>query len=167
MEKLSKIKRSDYNTYFTNKERTIKFPLNLCNLNYQSRVDLKNKVYYSYDEDAPSNVPTINELIKSKELEAHQYVKEHTICVKDCHDCYDCPESIDFKAIQSEFKENGLNVSINAIKHVWYAWKHGWKVGYRGKGVHLFAPCGDLNPFNITATKLDPHFSEWQITYFC
>lgn len=167
MNKLSKIKRSESNTYFTNKEHTIKFPLNLLYLNYESKVDLKGKVYYDKNENAPTNVPTINQLIKNKELEAHQYVKEHTICVKDCNDCYDSPNKIDFKTIQKEFKDNGLNVSIAAIQNVWYAWKHGCKVGYRSKETHLFAPCGELNPFSITATKLDPHFKEWQKTYCC
>lgn len=165
MNKLSKITRSDYNVYFTNKDNTIKFPLNLDYLNFQSRVDLKNKVFYSNDEN--DNVPTINELIKRGELVEHSYVKEYDIMVKDCNNCYDRPEKINLNAIQKEFKENGITVSMSALKYVWLAWKNGCKVGYRGKGFHLFAPCGELNPLSIRATKLDPHFKEWQQTYVC
>ena len=167
MEKLSKIKRSECNTYFTNKENTIKFPLNLSNLNYESKVDLKKKVYYDKDEAAPTNISTINELIKRGELFEHCYVKGYDIMVKGCNNCYDRPKRIDLKLVQKEFKDNGINVSMSALKYIWIAWKNGCKVGYRGKGYHLFAPCGELNPLSIRASKLDPHFKGWQQTYVC
>lgn len=157
MKKLSTIKRGETNTYFTNKERTIKFPLNLSYLNYGTRVNLKDKVYYSYDEKC--NYPTINELLASGELVEKKYVPTHTILITN--------KKVDFRTIQSEFRNNGIVVSISGIKYVYNAWKNGNKVGYRGKGFFLFAPCGRYNPLSITATKTDPHFRNWQKTYIC
>jgi hypothetical protein len=167
MKKLSTIKRSDRNTYFTNKENTIKFPCNLADINYETRVNLQNKTYYTKEEDADKGVPTINELLKSGQLVEHTYVNEHRIRVKGCDICWTSPKKIDIKAIQKEFAENGIKVSERALKFVCNAWKNGFKVGYRGKGVHLFVPCGDMNPLYITASKTDPHFREWQTTYVC
>lgn len=162
MKKLSTIKRGIFNVYFTNKDNTIKFPLNLSYLNYGTQVNLKDLVYYSEDES--NSFPTINELLESGELIKHHYVAEHTINVLG----YGENEStINFKAIQNEFKANGINVSMKGLEYVYLAWKGGYKVGYRGKGYHLFAPCGRCNPCSITATKADPYFKSWQKTYIC
>lgn len=67
--------------------------------------------------------------------------------------------------IQQQFKENGYDVTLAAIKHQFEMWSCDCKSGYRDdeRGYHLFTPCGH-NPFSIRLTTLHK-LCDWQITY--
>ena len=73
----------------------------------------------------------------------------------------------DFDAIQKEFKENGFNVTLTAIKHNYECWLEDFKSGYRDErnNYHLFSPCG-CNPLSFRATTLHKQCEDWQQTYF-
>ena len=64
------------------------------------------------------------------------------------------------------FKEQGFNVTKEAILHNFNAWCADLKSGYRDEenGYHLFTPCGH-NPFILRATTLHPLCDDWQTTY--
>lgn len=64
------------------------------------------------------------------------------------------------------FQKKGVNVSMDAIIHNFYAWMSDFKSGYRDNenGYHLFSPCG-CNPLSMRYTALDKSCEDWQITY--
>ena len=65
-----------------------------------------------------------------------------------------------------EFKDNGLNVTKEAIMHNYQAWRFDEKSGYRDEenNYHLFSPCG-CNPLSFRATTLHEKCADWQHTY--
>lgn len=71
------------------------------------------------------------------------------------------------KEICKEFKENGFNVTEQAVLTNFANWKIGYKCGYLddANGYHLFTPCG-ANPFSLAATTLVDG-ADWQKTYLC
>lgn len=171
MKKLSEIERSDYNTYFTTKDHSITFPLNVAVINYQTRVNLKDGTFYEKPCIGNVNIPTLQQLVDRGMLIEHNYVTDVRVTSEDCDFLNGCwnyrnrPRTIDFKAVQSKFKEKGINVSLEAIKYAWRSWKQGLRSGYRGKGFHLYAPCGKDVKLYFSASKLDKHFETWQKTY--
>lgn len=88
------------------------------------------------------------------------------ICPNDIHS----PEQEDaiINEIFNFFQEKGVNVSMDAIIHNFYAWMSGFKSGYRDKenGYHLFSPCG-CNPLSMRYTTLNKLYEDWQTTYSC
>lgn len=160
MKKLSIIKRSVLNTYFTTKDNKLSFPLNLDYITFNSKIDIENKLFVEKTEEN-SILPTINELIANGTLIEKKYVNEFTLFFQENE------KKFDYKKIQQTFKEHDFDVSIKSLKFIIKCWKNGLKGGYRGKGYHLFVPCGKLNPLFITATKTDSHFKDWQKTYYC
>jgi len=70
--------------------------------------------------------------------------------------------------ILKEFRDNGYNVTEEALRHNYDAWEIDSKSGYRDEenGYHLFTPCG-CNPLAFRLTTLHPFSEDWQITYTC
>lgn len=77
-------------------------------------------------------------------------------------------EQLGAEKIANEFKENGFNVTIEAIKHNFEAWKNDYKSGFRDEAnnYHLFSPCG-CNNLRMCATELEKDNVHWQTTYKC
>ena len=74
----------------------------------------------------------------------------------------------DINTMIKEFKDNGLNVTKEAIMHNYQAWRFDQKSGYRDEdnGYHLFTPCG-CNPMSFRASSLHTKCEDWQQTYTC
>ena len=72
------------------------------------------------------------------------------------------------KKIIAEFRENGFNITREAILHNYKAWRYDMKSGYRDEenNYHLFSPCG-CNPLSFRATTLHKNCADWQHTYTC
>ena len=161
MEKLQKIQRGDWNTYFECVRDGFTFPLNPNQgVRYDSHISIDNKVLTDNESD-----PTIQDLLDNGTLVEKNFVTSVTI---DCSEYIGvdgiAKKAIPFKDIQNKFKDKGIKVSILALKNLYNMWIGFHKSGYRGKGFHLFAP---MSQFTITASKLDPHYKEWQKTYTC
>lgn len=81
-----------------------------------------------------------------------------------------CPEQkrLEIDHIEAFFKDNGYNVSKEAIEHNFDAWLDDMKSGYRdeAKGYHLFSPCG-CNPLSMRLSTLHKLCDDWQQTYTC
>ena len=72
-----------------------------------------------------------------------------------------------YKEIQAYFKEQGYNVTIEAISYCLENWQSDFKAGYRddANGYHLFTPCG-CNPLSLRLSTLNRLCNDWQTTYF-
>lgn len=169
MNKLSNIKMSEYNVYFFVPEENYTFEFNISQITYQSRVDIKRRVYYSNDET--DIFPTINELLKQGKIREMKYVEEYTINLSKEYPCVPMfvrskhLKNFPYEKVIADFAEHGIKISKNGLSFIVHAWNSGCKAGYKGKGYHLFVPSGDLNPLLITATKTLSRFSTWQKTY--
>lgn len=77
-------------------------------------------------------------------------------------------KKVNAKKIMQFFRDNGFNVTSEAVKWCFENWKSGFKSGYRDEknGYHLFNPCGG-NPLSIRLTTLNPLCEDWQTTYWC
>ena len=111
----------------------------------------------------PQGFTTLNNLIKNgigKEVFPYN---EYDIDLGRVH-----LEKHQIEKICKEFRENGFEVTEEAILHNYAAWCGDLKSGYRDEknGYHLFSPCG-CNPFSLRATTLEPICSDWQTTYMC
>ena len=111
------------------------------------------------------NSTTLNEIIKSglgKEVYPYDYYDMYVGEIKTL-------SKSRRKEIIETFKEQGFNITMEALDFVFSAWHDGCKVGYRDSinGYHLFAPSGDCNPFTLHITSLVDMCSDWQKTYTC
>lgn len=90
-------------------------------------------------------------------------MKEYTVFIDNVENC-DCYEDFDIKEVINEFKDNGFNVTEEAIIHNFDAWKSDFKSGYKDEenGYFLFTPCG-CNALRFNATVLTG--DDWQETY--
>jgi len=83
---------------------------------------------------------------------------------------FTCPEQerLEINRIEAFFKDNGYNVSREAIEHNFNAWLGDMKSGYRDdiNGYHLFSPCG-CNPLSMCLSTLNTLCDDWQQTYTC
>lgn len=159
---LSEIPRGAMNRYF--KFGDVVFPLNLDYINYESRINLGDKTYCKYSGN--SAFPTINELVRTKEIDEYSYAQEYSVNVEDRYvDKF--TEKLVNKIVK-KFQKHGFNVTKQAIMHNYEAYMVGMKSGYLDKenGYHLFTPCS-LNPLSFRACQVDKHFEDWQITYCC
>ena len=170
MKKLSEIKRGRTNTYLTTKDNSIQFPMNYDFISYYSKVNLENGTYMNISEFDKStgnmeNCKTIRQLIDDGTLKKVQYVDEYEIFPKGFECDSQHPENLPYDEIIAELKENGYNVTRQALEHNYNAWLADYKSGYRDEenGYFIFTPCG-CNNLYFNVTKLDDHF-DWQYTY--
>ena len=77
-------------------------------------------------------------------------------------------KKVNTKKIIKFFRDNGYNVTSEAVNWCFENWKSGFKSGYRDQenGYHLFNPCGG-NALSIRLTTLNPLCEDWQVTYWC
>lgn len=82
-------------------------------------------------------------------------MNEYSIYPEGFYGAEEYTGSLDVDAVVAEFKENGFNVSEEAVKHNYDAWRDDAKSGFRDEknGYHLFTACG-CNRLRFTATKL-------------
>lgn len=170
MKKLSEIKRGITNTYLTTKDNSIQFPMNYDFISYDSKVNLENGTYMNISDcskstDEMEDCKTINQLIADGTLKKVQYVDEYEIFPKGFESDSQHPENLPYDEIIAELKENGYNVTRQALEHNYNAWLADCKSGYRDEenGYFIFTPCG-CNNLYFNVTKLDDHF-DWQYTY--
>lgn len=135
---------------------------------YDCKVDIDNLKYLSIADEGykECTLPTFNELYANGTL-----TKEGT-CIEKKYEVY-LPNvktltDIDIKNIVKEFKVNGFNVTEDAIRHNYDAWRYDEKSGYRDEknNYHLFSPCG-CNPLSFRASTLHKECDDWQTTYTC
>ena len=131
-------------------------------LTYNRAFDLKTGEIYPVGEHPEGSV-TLNDLDKQGGKTVH------------CYDEHDMNFGIRFKLdekkllrIKRHFAKRGFQVTTEAIRHQYEAWRWGGKSGYRDEknGYHLFTPCG-VNPFSLRLTTLHEKCADWQITYVC
>ena len=159
---MSKIPRGAMSRHF--KLVDVVFPRNLDYINDETRINLGDKTYCKYSGN--SAFPTINELVRTKEIEEHKYAQEYSVNVEDRYVGKLTKELVN--KIVEKFQKHGFNVTEQAIMHNYAAYMGGMKSGYIDKenGYHLFTPCS-LNPLSFRACQVDKYFEDWQITYCC
>ena len=119
-----------------------------------------------YDEGYnESELPTFNDLY------ANGTMKKEGTCIENEYDYTTKKWSLsksDIESIMLEFKENGFNITREALEHNYNAWCRDEKSGYRDEvnNYHLFSPCG-CNPLSFRATTLHEKCADWQHTYTC
>ena len=114
-------------------------------------------------------LPTFNDLIAEGVMKEWTPYRECTLNVSNVPLMWldgKVDREPNYIAIRAYFQANGFEISISQLDYVWKCWRDGFKSGYRGQTCHLFAPCGDLNPFQLTATSLNPLCKDWQKTYY-
>ena len=130
--------------------------------NWGVKVDLKNMEYIGTHDDGyeESTLPTLCDLHDDVEM-GFPY-KEFDVIVKDNYNHNLSDKGID--KVVKQFKENGWNVTREAVEHQ----LGGWKCGYRDEanGYHLFTPCAG-NELSFRATTLHDACKDWQTTYWC
>lgn len=137
-------------------------------VNYVCKVDIENKLYITEFDDGykKCKLPTFNDLY------ANGTMGKEGSCIENKHqvDLGYNPTLTDskIKKIIEEFKENGFNITREAILHNYKAWRYDMKSGYRDEenNYHLFSPCG-CNPLSFRATTLHEKCADWQHTYTC
>lgn len=136
---------------------------------YDCKVDIVNKKFIrSFDNGYKDcELPTFNDLYANGTMG-----KEGT-CIEKQYNIYFPEEKTllttsDIATMIKEFKDNGLNVTKEAIMHNYQAWRFDQKSGYRDEenNYHLFSPC-ECNPLSFRASTLHPKCEDWQQTYVC
>lgn len=171
----SAVKRGNDSRYFETTDGKFLAPLNLEHFNYLAKVNIEDCTYIPMGDSEydSSEYKTINDLISEGKVVEKKYCREYTIQLdifgtahdwisESWEDCCNAFDDVIDDVIQ-EFKDNGFNVSKKALCHNYACWIGDLKSGYRGRGYHIFTPCG-CNPLSFTATSLDKHF-DWQETY--
>lgn len=136
--------------------------------NWETKVNMQTMQYIDgFDRDADewkqSDWPTLNQLKASgKDVRNGFPYRAYDINLPDVRVL--TPEKA--REIVQEFKDNGFNVTMDAIMHNYAAWTADFKSGYRGDDFHLFTPCG-CNPLSFRATTLEESCADWQTTYMC
>lgn len=142
--------------------------VDVYDVNYGCKVDIENKLYLSmYDEGYQEcELPTFNDLYANGTLtnEGTCIEREYCLSFRNMASLNDS----DINLIIKKFKEKGFNVTAEAIRHNFEAWRYDEKSGYRDEknNYHLFSPCG-CNPLSFTATTLHKQCEDWQHTYTC
>ena len=141
--------------------------VDVYDVRYDSKVDIENHKYLSSGDEGynESELPTFNDLY------ANGIMKKEGTCIENEYDYTTKKWSLsksDIESIMLEFKENGFNITKEAILHNYNAWCRDEKSGYRDEvnNYHLFSPCG-CNPLSFRATTLHEKCSDWQHTYTC
>ena len=141
--------------------------VDVYDVRYDSKVDIENHKYLSHGDEGynESELPTFNDLY------ANGTMGKEGSCIENEYDYTTKKWSLsksDIESIMLEFKENGFNITKEAILHNYNAWCRDEKSGYRDEvnNYHLFSPCG-CNPLSFRATTLHEKCSDWQHTYTC
>lgn len=170
MGKVTDIPMGSYNMLIVLTEKNVEFPINLAYITFMGKVNTDTLEYLKMGDKGYKECtwPTINDLIEDGKAVRKPYGKEYDIDVRGFNGCRSVnPSNVpNFRKIQKEFKDNGFNVTIEALEHNFSAWLGDLKSGYRDEenGYHLFTPCG-CNPLSFRASELHPQFEDWQITY--
>lgn len=169
MKSLKELKKDNSITYFFTPDYKTVFPLDISAINYESRIDLSNGMFY--EEGEVSDCPTLHELLDSGKLMTSPYVYYYTIKSKKYTNSITkkIPDMLSEKEIKTfidEFKEHGINVTEKAIKHNYAAWKEDVDSGYRDEEnqYHLSTPCG-CYPLTFNAVRLDDLYKKSQKTF--
>lgn len=161
--------------FLTEKEyQTFELPtgkwVNVYTCKYNCKVDLENESFIlSSDEDYEySNLPIMEDLVEQGIVKVVSCI-ERSFDIDDVYQNRFRVKNLSEKKIQSiinKFKENGFNVTKEAILHNFSCWMDDLKSGYRDEknNYHLFSPCG-CNPLSFRATTLHPKCEDWQKTY--
>lgn len=142
--------------------------VDVYDVKYDSKVDIKNLKYISITDEGYNDctLPTINELYANGILtkEGSCIERDYQVNFRNVTNLNDA----DVNLIIMEFKENGFNVTEQAIRHNFDAWRYDEKSGYRDdeNNYHIFSPCG-CNPLSFRATTLHKQCEDWQKTYTC
>ena len=141
-------------------------------LDFGKLINLEHCVMFDHNEQIPDGweTTTLNDIIA-------QNLGKQTFCYNEIYfdkDIY--PSDIHSEKQENDitneifnfFQEKGVNVSMAAIIHNFYAWMSDFKSGYRDTalGYHLFSPCG-CNPLSMRYTTLNILCEDWQTTYSC
>lgn len=155
MKKLNYIKKKTSRFFVTANKQMFGF------IKFDCKVDLIKGEYLDSSDEGykDSGLPTLNDLCEMSVVAQSFPYREYDIYPKVKNG------QINVDSIIKEFSENGFDVSRKAIEHNFDAWRRDEKSGYRGKGYHLFSPCG-CNPLRLSATSLS-RLCDWQITYNC
>jgi hypothetical protein len=142
--------------------------VDVYDVRYDSKVDIENLKFISIADEGYKDctLPTLNELYANGIL-----IKEGTCIEREYRVDFRNMTSLndsDINLIIAKFKENGFNVTKEAIRHNFEAWRYDEKSGYRDEvnNYHLFSPCG-CNPLSFRATTLHKQCEDWQTTYTC
>ena len=142
--------------------------VDVYDVRYDSKVDIENLKFISIADEGYKDctLPTLNDLYANGTLTIEGTCIERKYRV-DFRNMASLNDS-DVNLIIMKFKENGFNVTAEAIRHNFEAWRYDEKSGYRDEvnNYHLFTPCG-CNPLSFTATTLHKQCDDWQTTYTC
>jgi hypothetical protein len=142
--------------------------VDVYDVRYDSKVDIENLKFISIADEGYKDctLPTLNELYANGTLtkEGTCIEREHRVDFRNMSSLNDS----DINLIIAKFKENGFNVTKEAIQHNFEAWRYDMKSGYRDEvnNYHLFSPCG-CNPLSFRVTTLHKQCEDWQTTYTC
>lgn len=160
------LKEKEYQTFELPNGKMV----NVYACKYDCKVDLENESFIlSSDEDYEySNLPIMEDLVEQGIVKVVSCI-ERTFDIDDVYQNRFRVKNLSEKKIQSiinKFKENGFNVTKEAILHNFSCWMDDLKSGYRDEknNYHLFSPCG-CNPLSFRATTLHPKCEDWQTTY--
>lgn len=137
--------------------------VNVYDVLYSSKADLERGTYLPSTDDnyKKSPLPTFSDLVRLG-----------LVSVISCVDSFEITfgEDVrtltakDLQHVKDQFKSKGFDISLRALRHNYYAWLSDFKSGYRGRGYHLFTPCG-CNPLSFRVTTLHKSCRSWQDTY--
>ena len=142
--------------------------VDVYDVKYDAKVDIENLKFISWGDEGweDCTLPTLNELYANGTLTKEGTCIERKYRLE--HRNMASLNDSDVNRIIAKFKENGFNVTAEAIRHNFEAWRYDEKSGYRDEvnNYHLFSPCG-CNPLSFTATTLHKQCEDWQTTYTC
>lgn len=158
MQKFKYLRTPNYQTFLLPNGKMV----DVYAVKYDSKVDLDKGMFTPITSPnyKKTSLPTFNDLIRDEVVKVISCLNTYSINI-DKNSLTD-EELFD---IQQEFKANGFNVSMEALKHNYLAWQSDYKSGYRGRGYHLFSPCG-CNPLSFRVSTLHKKCRDWQITYW-
>lgn len=159
MKKFKYLRTPNYQTFLLPNGKMV----DVYDVLYSSKADLERDTYIPSTDDnyKKSQLPTFGDLVRLGLVE-----------VISCVDSFEITFGADVKILTAEdlrqvrdqFRAKGFDVSAKAILHNYHAWRSDFKSGYRGRGYHLFTPCG-CNPLAFRATTLHKSCRRWQDTY--
>ena len=133
-------------------------------------IDLETMTYDIREADESKGEVSLNSLdraVIAGEVKCYDECEYH----RDIYpEAFTCPEQerLEIDRIEAFFKDNGYNVSREAIEHNFNAWLDDMKSAYRDEanGYHLFSPCG-CNQLSMRLSTLHKLCDDWQQTYTC
>jgi hypothetical protein len=140
-------------------------------LRWDFPIDLETMTYEPRLADESKGEVSLNTLTERKIVAGEVYCYDECIYYRHIYpEAFTCPEQerLEIDRIESFFRDNGYNVSREAIEHNFNSWLGDMKSGYRDdiNGYHLFSPCG-CNPLSMRLSTLHKLCDDWQQTYTC